>query len=178
MQISTRPARTLILMTTAALALGGCSTTRYEWKQVPGQGAVHRPPPPPPPVQEFTPPSASDDFAAYAGDRVFFDTDKSVLKLNARQTLDRQAEWLNRHPEVTARIEGNADQRGTPQYNEALGQRRAEAVRDYLVSRGVAASRISMVSYGLSQPIEPGRSPQALARNRNARTVVITAQGY
>jgi peptidoglycan-associated lipoprotein len=173
----------LALTLTAALALGGCITGKtYEWRQVPGPvrsaQSVSEPPSSPPAIISTAPPAPPmgdlvDDFVRTANDRVYFDTDRWVLSSYSRETLDRQLDWLNRHPDVTVRIEGNADYRGTDKHNYWLGERRAEAVRGYLINAGFPAHRIATVSYGESRPQEPGRDPASLARNRNARTVII-----
>jgi peptidoglycan-associated lipoprotein len=109
-------------------------------------------------------------FVIEAGDRVFFDTDSHGLHDQAINTLTAQSAWLNRHPAVRVIVEGNADERGTREYNLALGARRANAVRDFLVSQGVTASRIETVSYGKERPIAEGADESAWSQNRNART--------
>jgi peptidoglycan-associated lipoprotein len=86
--------------------------------------------------------------------------------------LAAQAQWLSRYPAVRVRIEGNADERGTREYNLALGARRANAVRDFLVSQGVSGARIETLSYGKERPIDAGSSEDAWAKNRNARTAI------
>jgi peptidoglycan-associated lipoprotein len=182
MQDPDKLVRYLGLIVLGAVALGGCTTTRtrVDWVRVPRQNAVQAPPPaytPPPPAYPPSVPATDDDFTRWAGDRVFFDTDRATLSLNARDILARQAEWLGRHPNVAVRIEGNTDERGSAQHNMGLGQRRADAVRDYLVRRGVAGARISTMSNGVSRPIETGSDEASHARNRNAQTVVITVQG-
>jgi peptidoglycan-associated lipoprotein len=88
--------------------------------------------------------------------------------------LSAQAGWLRRYPAVRVRIEGNADERGTREYNLALGARRANAVRDFLVAQGVTSDRITTVSYGKEQPIDPGTSEDAYQRNRNAHTALVS----
>src|SRR6185312_2608348 len=95
-------------------------------------------------------PGSQQDFVVNVGDRVFFDTDSSDLSATARATLDKQAQWLNQYSQYT--IEGHADERGTREYNIALGARRAQAVRDYLASRGIAGSRMHTISYGKERP--------------------------
>ena len=142
------------------------------------------PAPAPPPAQPAPPPVAQqpvgpvpgsvEDFVASAGDRVYFDLDQYSLRSDARATLDRQAQWLARYPQVQIRIEGNADERGTREYNLALGSRRAESVRAYLASQGVAASRITTISYGKERPIDGGSNEEAWARNRNAHTALTS----
>ena len=103
-------------------------------------------------------------------DRVLFDTDRAVLAPEARGTLERQAAWLRQNPRMAVQIAGNADERGTEEYNLALGQRRASAARDYLVSHGVQGSRITTISYGKDRPSALGSTPDAWAQNRSAIT--------
>jgi peptidoglycan-associated lipoprotein len=117
-------------------------------------------------------PGSQQDLAANVGDRVFFAFDQSSLSDDARATLDRQAAWLARYPQVTVQMAGNCDERGTEEYNLALGQRRANAARDYLVARGVSSARVTTISYGKERPVAPGSDEQAYAQNRNAITAV------
>lgn len=117
-------------------------------------------------------PGSQEDLVANVGDRVFFDFDRSTLRSDARDTLDRQAGWLGKYPQVNVQVAGNCDDRGTEEYNLALGQRRANASRDYLVARGVAASRINTISYGKDRPTALGDNEQAWAQNRNTITSV------
>lgn len=112
--------------------------------------------------------------AGYLKD-IFFDTDKSDLTSEARDTLAADAAWLKAHPSVTITIEGHADERNTEEYNLALGWRRANATRDYLVSLGVAAARIATISYGEERPFATGHTESAWAQNRRAH-FVITAR--
>ena len=119
-------------------------------------------------------PGSEQDFVVNIGDRIYFDLDSYEVRPDAYPRLDAQVAWLQRYPQVTVRIEGNADERGTREYNFALGARRASAVRDYLVSRGVAASRIDTVSYGKERPIDPGSSEDAWSRNRNGHTAITS----
>ena len=119
-------------------------------------------------------PGSVGDFRQNIGDRVYFDLDSYSVRADAQPRLDAQAQWLNRYPNVRVRIEGNADERGTREYNLALGARRANAVRDFLVSRGVSSSRINTVSYGKERPIDPGTSEDAYQRNRNAHTAITS----
>jgi peptidoglycan-associated lipoprotein len=93
-------------------------------------------------------PGSQEDLVANVGDRVFFDFNLSTLKTDARSTLDRQSGWLSKYPQVNVQVSGNCDDRGTERSNLALGQRRANSSRDYLVARGVAGSRVSTISYG------------------------------
>jgi len=136
------------------------------------------PAPPPPPVQT-TPmagimPGSQQDFVVNVGDRVYFDTDHSDIRGDAQGILAAQAAWLVRYPQVSIRIEGNADERGTREYNFALGARRAQAVSDFLTSRGVLPSRISTISYGKENPIDPGSDEASWAKNRNAHTAITS----
>jgi peptidoglycan-associated lipoprotein len=117
-------------------------------------------------------PGTQEDLVQSAGDRVFFATDQSTLNDQARGTLDRQAGWLQQYPRVNVWIAGNCDERGTEEYNLALGQPRASAARDYLVAHGVARTRIETISYGKARPIDPASTPEAWAQNRNAITSV------
>lgn len=117
-------------------------------------------------------PGTEEDLVQSAGDRIFFDTDRSTLSPQAMATLGRQAQWLNQYPQVNIWIAGNCDERGTEEYNLALGQRRANADRDYLVAHGINKSRIETISYGKDRPIDAGSGPQAWAQNRNAITSV------
>jgi len=117
-------------------------------------------------------PGSQEDLVANVGDRVFYDFDRSTLKPDARSTLDRQAGWLGKYPQVNVQVTGNCDDRGTEEYNLALGQRRANSSRDYLVARGVAGTRISTISYGKDRPTALGDNEQEWTQNRNAITSV------
>ena len=123
-------------------------------------------------------PGSQEDLAANVGDRVFFDTDRATVSGTSpaargnTATLDKQAAWLKQYPQTTVTIAGNADERGTGEYNLALGQRRAQAAQAYLVARGVAQSRLNVVSYGKERPTALGSAPDAWAQNRNAITSV------
>lgn len=119
-------------------------------------------------------PGSVRDFVASAGDRVYFELDSYRVSPEAGQRLNAQAQWLQRYPNVTVRIEGNADERGTREYNLALGARRAEAVRTYLVERGVAPNRVNTISYGKERPYATGAGEDAWARNRNAHTAIVS----
>jgi peptidoglycan-associated lipoprotein len=119
-------------------------------------------------------PGSVQDFQASVGDRVFFDYDSFSLTGQARSVLERQAAWMQRYPNVRVLIAGNADERGTREYNFALGARRASAARDYLVSLGVAAGRIDTVSYGKERPMDPRSNEEAWSVNRNAHTQIVT----
>ena len=106
------------------------------------------------------------------GDRVFFDTDSTELSAQARATLDKQAAWLNQQTHYSFIIEGHADERGTREYNIALGARRAATTRDYLVSRGVAANRMRTISYGKERPVATCNDISCWSQNRRAVTVL------
>ena len=109
------------------------------------------------------------------GDRVFFDFDKYDLKPEARKALDRQAAWLKANPSVTFTLEGHADERGTREYNLALGERRANSVKDYLVSLGVNPARLKTISYGKERPVALGSNEAAWGQNRRGVTRVTVA---
>ncbi|MGF1549148.1 MAG: peptidoglycan-associated lipoprotein Pal [Sphingomonadaceae bacterium] len=150
---------------------------------------------PPPPMAEAPPPDATADPYAYeddgvattgldagaqdaliraaGSDRVFFDTDSYALDAEDRATLDAQAEWLLANPVVTVTIEGHADERGTREYNLALGDRRANAAKNYLAARGVPASRMTTISWGKERPVAEGSYEAAWAQNRRAVTVIV-----
>ncbi len=117
-------------------------------------------------------PGSQEDLVAKAGDRVFYDTARSSLSSDAQGTLDRQASFLSTYPQDNVQVAGNCDERGTEEYNIALGQRRANAARDYLVAKGVAGSRIETISYGKDRPTAPGSDESAWQQNRNAITTV------
>ncbi|MFL5253763.1 MAG: peptidoglycan-associated lipoprotein Pal [Rhodopila sp.] len=117
-------------------------------------------------------PGSQEALVQSAGDRISFETDRSTLTSQATATLDRQAAWLQQNPQVNVWIAGNCDERGTEEYNLALGQRRANADRDYMVAHGVNRGRIQTISYGKSRPVDPASTPEAWAQNRNAITSV------
>ncbi len=117
-------------------------------------------------------PGSQQDLVANVGDRVFYALDSSSLDGDARSTLDRQASWLARYPQSSVQVAGNCDERGTTEYNLALGQRRANAARDYLLARGTSSARITAVSYGKERPTAVGSDDQSYAQNRNAATSV------
>jgi peptidoglycan-associated lipoprotein len=112
------------------------------------------------------------DFIVNVGDRVYFDYDKYSVRSDAEPILLAQAAWLSKYPSVMVRIEGNADERGTREYNLALGGRRANSIKEFLVAHGVSASRIATVSFGKEKPIDPGTTEEAYAKNRNGHTAI------
>ncbi len=120
-------------------------------------------------------PGTGQDFVVNVGDRVFFEEDQSVLNSKGQTTLAGQAKWLNRYSQYTITVEGHADERGTRQYNIALGARRAQSARDYLVSQGVAASRIKTISYGKERPVAVCNDSSCWSQNRRAVTVLNNA---
>lgn len=165
-----RSSTTLILMT-AALAVSACSKKRPEEL-----------PPPPGPIQTQTqdrgtsimPGSQADFVAQMVGkDSIFFDTDRFNIDDIDAAALQSQAQWLMRYPNKRATIEGHADERGTREYNLALGERRANSAKNYLVSLGVDASRLTTVSYGKERPKAIGSNEAAWAQNRRAVTITI-----
>ena len=117
-------------------------------------------------------PGSQQDFVVNVGDRVFFETDSSELTDQARATLDKQAQWLNNYNRYAFTIEGHADERGTREYNIALGARRAETVRQYLVSRSVSAQRMRTISYGKERPVALCNDISCWSQNRRAVTVL------
>ncbi len=117
-------------------------------------------------------PGSQQEFLVTVGDRVFFDTDSSVISAEGQKTLDLQAVWLNRYPQYRVLIEGHADERGTREYNIALGARRAAAVVNYLVSRGVSQNRITSKSYGKERPVAVCNDISCWSQNRRAVTVL------
>jgi peptidoglycan-associated lipoprotein len=163
------------LIAAAAATLAACAGKPAPAPQ-PQPGPAPAPAPSAPVTQTPTGPipGSEQDFIVNVGDRVYFDFDQYVIRDDARPVLDAQAVWLNRYSSVRVRIEGNADERGTREYNMALGARRANAVRDYLVSRGVSAGRIETISYGKERPIDGGSNEAAWARNRNGHTAIVS----
>ena len=117
-------------------------------------------------------PGSQQDFVVNVGDRVFFDTDSTDLSQQARATLDKQAQWLGHYERYALTIEGHADERGTREYNIALGARRAQTVRDYLISRGVPAQRMRTISYGKERPVAVCDDISCWSQNRRAVTVL------
>jgi peptidoglycan-associated lipoprotein len=137
-------------------------------------------PPPPPPAPVVAPPPPSilpgsiKDFQVNVGDTVHFDYDKYAVLEGDKALLQKQAAWLAQYPNVKVTIEGNADERGTREYNIALGARRANAVKEFLVSLGVSAARIETVSYGKEKPICSESTEACWAQNRRGVTVIVS----
>jgi peptidoglycan-associated lipoprotein len=117
-------------------------------------------------------PGSQQDFTVNVGDRIFFDTDSSSIRADAQQTLSKQAQWLNQYPNYQITVEGHADERGTREYNLALGARRAEATRDYLTSQGVEAGRMRTISYGKEKPVAVCDDISCWSQNRRAVTAL------
>lgn len=117
-------------------------------------------------------PGSAQDFTVNVGDRIFFDTDSTAIRADAAQTLDRQAQWLARYPNYAITVEGHADERGTREYNLALGARRASAAKSYLVSKGVPAQRLKTISYGKEKPVAVCDDISCWSQNRRAVTVL------
>ena len=139
-----------------ALAAAGCANTPNDV----GAGAGS------------APPGSQQDFVVNVGDRVFFESDSSELTQQARATLEKQAQWLRQYGNYAFTIEGHADERGTREYNIALGARRAQAVRDYLAARGIQPSRMRTVSYGKERPVAVCNDISCWSQNRRAVTVL------
>jgi peptidoglycan-associated lipoprotein len=117
-------------------------------------------------------PGSREEFQVSVGDRVYFDTDRYDLRPDARATLEKQAQWLKQYGNVRVQVEGHADERGTREYNLALGDRRAAAVKNYLVALGIPAGRINTISYGKERPVDPRSSEDAYAQNRRGVTSI------
>ena len=148
----------LVAVLAAALAISACANNPADNAQGAGAAAT---------------PGSQQDFVVNVGDRVFFETDSSELTPTSRATLDKQAQWLTTYSQYSQfTIEGHADERGTREYNIALGARRAQAVRDYLVSRGIAANRMHTISYGKERPVAVCDDISCWSQNRRAVTVL------
>jgi peptidoglycan-associated lipoprotein len=175
------------VLSAGVLALGLVSLAACATKPKPMAAAppAHTPPPaeappapPPPPPMAQAPtgpiPGSEQDFVVNVGDRAYFDLNAYTVRSDAEPMLAGQAQWLQRYPAVQIRIEGNCDERGTQEYNMALGARRAESVRSFLVAHGVAPSRITTISYGKERPIDLGHDETAWAKDRNAHTALTS----
>jgi len=115
---------------------------------------------------------SKEDFVANVGDRVFFDFDKSSLRADAKATLSKQVAWLKQYPNYSLTVEGHCDERGTREYNLALGEKRANSVKEFLTANGVAAARVKTVSYGKERPVALGSNEAAWSQNRRGVTVL------
>ena len=180
MSFDTQRVVRLALIGLAAASLAACAS-----RPKPAGPVAPTPQPTQPAERPYTPPAQPQspipqgplpgtvqDFVINIGERIYFDTDQYEIRSDAQPTLAAQAQWLNRYSAVRVRIEGNADERGTREYNLALGARRANAVREFLVAQGVSGSRIETLSYGKEKPIDGGSGEEAWAKNRNARTAI------
>jgi peptidoglycan-associated lipoprotein len=168
----------LAMVATAAASLAACAhKPKPAFPTTPPPAAA--PPqaeaaPPPAPVGQQPLPGSEQDFVVNVGDRVYFDFDQYQIRPDAAPILEAQAAWLQRYPAVQVRIEGNCDERGTREYNLALGARRANAVREFLVAHGIDGGRISTISYGKEKPIDLGSGEEAEQHNRNAHTAIVS----
>ena len=174
-----KTALTFALVGASAMALSACAHHPKPTYAAAAPPAAPAPPPPqampappPAPITAQALPGSEQDFVINVGDRAYFDFDKFDIRADAQPILDAQAAWLKRYPAVTVRIEGNCDERGTREYNLALGARRANSVRQFLVSHGVDPARIATVSYGKEKPIDLGSGDLADQHNRNAHTAI------
>ena len=149
-----------------ALALGACAKNTAETDAI--NGAAYG---------AGAGPGSLQEFSASVGDRVFFDTDQTDLNAQGETTVAKQAEWLNRYGRYNFTVEGHADERGTREYNFALGSRRAESVKNYLVAHGVAASRMRTISYGKERPVATCDDISCWSQNRRAVTILNGAPG-
>ena len=149
--------KNVLLVTLACLVLSACATQKKSTSQL--QGDV------------YTGTDTVEYLASGVPDRVFFATNESILTTKSRDTLRKQAAWMRKNSDLTFVIEGHADERGTREYNLALGERRANAAKDYLMTYGVAGNRLSVISYGKERPVDSGSSPLAWSKNRRSVTV-------
>ena len=161
MSFNTKPIVRFAMFAAATAALAACASKPA-------------PPPPPAPITSQVIPGSVQDFVVNVGDRVYFDTDRYDIRADAQPVLAAQAAWLSRYSAVQIRIEGNCDERGTREYNLALGSRRANSVRDFLVARGVNPARITTISYGKERPIDPGSDETAWQHDRNGHTAIVS----
>lgn len=170
----------LVVMMVAGLALAGCETTSDDKGAASGTGQAAGSGTSSVDTSGLASrgnastirPGTQEDLVVNVGDRVFFATDSFQLSAEARDLLERQAAWLRQNPSVTLTVEGHADERGTRDYNIALGERRATAVRDYLVALGINPNRIRTISYGKERPVDARSVPEAWAKNRRGVSVV------
>ncbi len=156
----------LAAIVVAALAVTACAKNNTDEAMLGGLGANGG----------VAAPGSPQDFATNVGDRVFFESDQTDLSATAQETLDKQARWLAQYPRYAFTVEGHADERGTREYNFALGARRAESVKEYLAARGVNASRIHTISYGKERPVATCNDISCWSQNRRAVTVLKTGQ--
>ena len=153
----TKNLKKVLVIFLAGLALSACATQKKQSGQM--QGDV------------YTGSDTVEYLATGVKDRVFFATNKSTLTTASRDTLRKQAAWMRKKKDLTFTIEGHADERGTREYNLALGERRANAAKDYLMTYGISSSRISVISYGKERPVDSGSNPLSWSKNRRSVTV-------
>jgi peptidoglycan-associated lipoprotein len=156
----------------AVLILAAACTHKQEAVNTAPPPAAPTEAPPPPPVTSSILPGSAEDFRTNVGDTVHFAFDQYNVEPSDQALLTRQAQWLSKYPSVRVTIEGNCDERGTREYNLALGARRANAVKEYLVSQGVAASRIDTISYGKERPVCTESNEDCWAQNRRGVTTI------
>ena len=161
----------------AAALLGACASGSEDKGSTGGSGSVADAKP----VESYTTPlggvatGSQEDLVANVGDRVFFGFDKYNLDDKSRATLSKQAAWLGENPSVSIIIQGHCDERGTREYNLALGERRANAAKDYLLQLGVNPNRVKTISYGKERPVAIGSTEAAWAQNRRSVSIVYSA---
>ena len=153
----------------ALFVLAACTTASEELASAGGEGAQ---PQNIVTAERSLSGGSQQDLVVNVGDRIFFDFDKFELRSVARRTLARQAEWLRSNPNVTVTVEGHTDERGTREYNIALGERRAVTVKNFLIEQGVNASRITTISFGKERPVSVGSSEVSWSQNRRGVTTV------
>jgi len=146
-----------LLILIASLVLSACATQKKSTGQL--QGDV------------YTGKDTVEYLASGVADRVFFATNETVLTTAARETLRKQATWLRKNSKLNVVLEGHVDERGTREYNLALGERRANSAKDYLMTYGISSDRISVLSYGKERPVDSGSNPLAWSKNRRSVTV-------
>jgi peptidoglycan-associated lipoprotein len=164
---TTRRGLSFTAVIAAALALGACAHNPTDGDVLSSAGAGYG----------AAGPGSLQEFSNSVGDRVFFETDQTELNAAGQATLDKQAAWLNQYPRYTFTIEGHADERGTREYNFALGARRADNVKTYLIAKGVAAARMKTISYGKERPVAVCNDISCWSQNRRAVTVLAGAAG-
>lgn len=170
------PLKTTVMVVAAVAMVAAAGCTRRQAPTPVDPGAPTQPGGPTVPTGPVdggpVAPGSIRDFTINVGDRVYFDFDSYSIRSDASRILAAQAAWLSRYPQVQVRIEGNADERGTREYNLALGARRAEAVRSFLIANGIPSNRIDTISYGKERPIAYGSNEESWAQNRNAHTTI------
>ena len=149
--------RKILIVVLASVALSACATSKKQTGKITSD--------------VYTGSDTVEYLATGVKDRVFFATNKSTLTTASRDTLRKQAAWMRKKAKLSFSIEGHADERGTREYNLALGERRANAVKDYLMTYGISGDRLSVISYGKERPVNSGSSPLAWSQNRRSVTV-------